>query len=280
MRLLKRLAATTALSLALALGAHAFGVGLQPTTVEIEIKPGQRMRQIVTIANVHKERPIALTLGLADWSLSETGQIELAAPGDLPQSASGWVSFSPAFIDLKPGESQQVVVDMVAPARLDSSGDHRFALLASTILPEERGGESGVWRKYQLASLFYLTVGDADSEPAITGAGLAPGSAGSPSRLTLSLANPGNAHARLGGQVEVRDGGTLIGTADIDNLVVLDGARRTVTLDLPETLPADAVIAVTLENTFAPQSQDGVSLLETWSLPVSEIERLAPAQDN
>jgi len=85
--------------------AMAFGIGLQPTTVEIEVVPGDRNRQIVNIANVHTEQTISMTIGLADWELDENGQIRLAPPGEDTSSAAEWARFSPAFITLKPGET-------------------------------------------------------------------------------------------------------------------------------------------------------------------------------
>ncbi|MDG1826648.1 MAG: hypothetical protein P8H62_10325 [Henriciella sp.] len=76
--------------------ASAFGIGLQPTTVEMSVQPGDRQRQVVNLGNVHQEKTISLTLGLADWALDENGQIQLTPPGETDSSAAEWVRFSPA----------------------------------------------------------------------------------------------------------------------------------------------------------------------------------------
>ncbi|MEM9842973.1 MAG: hypothetical protein AAF767_09990, partial [Pseudomonadota bacterium] len=55
--------------IAMAAPSLAFGIGLQPTTVEMSIQPGDRQRQVINIGNVHQEDAISLTLGLADWAL-------------------------------------------------------------------------------------------------------------------------------------------------------------------------------------------------------------------
>lgn len=256
------LAAVVIGAFGLSFPATGFGIGLQPTTVEMQIAPGERQRQVITIANVHTEKPIALTLGLADWSLDEDGKIQLAPPGDMDRSAAEWVRFSPAFVELRPGESQQVVVDMVAPTRIATSGDHRFALLASTILPEDRAGESGVWRKYQIASLFYLNVGPSESAPRVMGAELidAPNNT---TEVLVVLGNDGDAHARLAGEVEIKKpDGQSFATAPVNNLVVLDSARRNLVLTLPVRAPDDAIIEVRLENSFAPQTDTGLIVME------------------
>jgi len=248
--------------------AMGFGVGLQPTTVEIEVVPGDRNRQVVNIANVHTEQTISLTLGLADWSLDENGQIRLTPPGeDTVSSAANWARFSPAFITLEPGESEQIIVDMTTPSRLAKSGDFRFALLASTILPEERTGQSGVWKKYQIASLFYLTTGPANSDPKITNSIIETNDEGIRT-LSFDIENDGNAHARLNGQIEIGNGANPE-TVKIGNLVVLDQGVRKYKARLPEGTPPDAEIKVKLDNSFAPQANGGVLTLPPYKVPTS-----------
>lgn len=264
---LKCLSLCVSALLILAAPAFGFGVGLQPTTVEMELQPGERQRQVINIGNVHQEKTISLTIGLADWSLTEDGQIVLAPPGDTERSSSEWVRFSPAFLTLEPGESEQVVVDMVVPARLPSAGDHRFALLASTILPEERGAGSGVWKRYQLASLFYLTVGESESAPEITSSTIAVDEEGRES-VAMRVENDGNAHARLEGVIEIEKMSGDVVTQPIANLVVLDGAARNIAFPLETSLADSRSIQVKLENTFAPQYANGFDALEPHSVPV------------
>ena len=183
-------------------------------------------------------------------------------------SAAEWARFSPAFITLKPGESEQIIVDMATPTRLKRSGDFRFALLASTILPEERSGQSGVWKKYQIATLFYLTTGSATSEPAITSSQIITREDG-PDTLELKIENGGNAHARLHGHIEIGSG-LNPEKLEIGNLVVLhDGTRNYVT-ELPEGLSKGAEIDVKLENVFAPQANGGTLTLPPYRVPAEK----------
>ena len=248
---------------AIAAPAFSFGIGLQPTTVEISVQPGDRQRQVINLGNVHQEDTISLTLGLADWALDSNGQIELAPPGESNTSAAEWVRFSPAFVTLRPGETEQIIVDMAAPIRVDREGDYRFALIASTLLPEERSGQSGVWKKYQIASLFYLTMGDAESNPEIKQAALTVSPEGEQA-VVFDLENPGTAHARLRGEVEISgdDGDTI--KEPISNLVVLHEGTRTYRLPLTQDLPTNPEVRVTLENIFAPQSASGSVMLSPF----------------
>lgn len=248
--------------------AFSFGIGLQPTTVEMSVQPGDRQRQVINLGNVHMEDTISLTLGLADWSLDEQGQIVLNPPGESPTSAADWVRFSPAFVTLKPGETEQVIVDLAAPMRVERQGDFRFALIASTLLPEERAGQSGVWKKYQIASLFYLTLGQAESRPVVKQANLTVAPDGQ-QFVVFDLENSGNAHARLRGEVEISgDSGDKI-IHPIGNLVVLDEAAREYRMQVTQELPSNPEITISLENIFAPQSASGSVMLTPFSSDLS-----------
>ena len=261
---------------AIAAPASSFGIGLQPTTVEMSVQPGDRQRQVINLGNVHQEDTISLTLGLADWSLDETGQIQLNPPGENVESAAEWVRFSPAFVTLKPGETEQVIVDMAAPIRIEREGDYRFALIASTLLPEERSGQSGVWKKYQIASLFYLTMGDAESHPEIKQASLSTSAEGEQA-IVFELENSGNAHARLRGNVEITgDSGATI-SEPISNLVVLHEGVRTYRMPLTQELPTNPEVRVTLENIFAPQSATGTVALAPFQSDLTFEETALPA---
>ncbi|WP_371398364.1 hypothetical protein [Fretibacter rubidus] len=238
--------------------ANAFGVGVQPSTVEMTVKPGDRQRQVVTIGNVHKSKTISLTIGLADWALDKNGKLILDPPGETPRSAADWIRFSPASVTLKPETSQDVTVEISVPYKLEHKGDHRFALLASTMLPElnERGETSGVWNRYQLASLFYLTLTPAKSLPEVTSVAINEDLADT---ITLEIKNEGDAHARLQGTAFVKNqSGDVVAETPL-SAVVLDGGERTYNVKLKDmdalSSGGNYVIDFRMNNTFAPQNK-------------------------
>lgn len=196
-------------------------------------------------------------MGLADWSLDENGQLILDAPGDTERSAAEWVRFSPASVTLKPETAQDVTVEISAPYKIENKGDHRFALLATTMLPEldERGETSGVWNRYQLASLFYLTLTPSQSLPQVTSVAMHPDDN---SMITMQIKNEGDAHARLQGTAFVKDAaGEIVGETPL-NAVVLDGGKRTYNVSMEDmnTLQAGKyTIDFDLNNTFVPQNK-------------------------
>ncbi len=113
----------------------AFGIAISPTTVEMVVKPGSQHRQTITVQNVHKQKTLNLTVGVADWVLSEKGELELLPPGSADESVTDWVRFSPAFFTLKPGETRQVQVDLSVPMKLGKAGESKMGILISTLLP-------------------------------------------------------------------------------------------------------------------------------------------------
>ncbi len=238
--------------------ATAFGVGVQPSTVEMTVKPGDRKTQVVTIGNVHTSKTISLTMGLADWSLDNNGKLALSPPGESPRSAADWVRFSPAKVTLKPGTSRDVKVEISTPYKVNYKGDHRFALLASTLLPEldERGDASGVWNRYQLASLFYLTLTPSKSLPEVTSVAI---NETDRSLIRMNIKNDGDAHARLQGTAYVKNaGGDVVAETPLNAVVLNDGERAyDFKVDNEGALETGQsyTIDFSMKNTFTPQNK-------------------------
>ncbi|MEZ6012574.1 MAG: hypothetical protein R3C08_11970 [Hyphomonas sp.] len=231
--------------------AQAQGIGLQPASVEMEVGAGARMRKVVTLANVDREKPVSVSLSLADWTQDEAGTVSFGAVEDTGASAVDWVLFSPMTVSLAPGQTKQVALDLAAPKSLSRTGDYRFALVAATVVQDP----AGAWKKQQTASLFYLTAGEAASRPRIAASRLTVATDGQPA-IGLDFSNTGNAHARLQGTIEVSGDGGAAFSVPVGEIVVLDGAARSVTIPLGQSLPANPVIEVRLENVFAPQKDD------------------------
>ncbi len=185
----------------------AFGIAISPTTVEMVLKPGSQNRQTITVQNVHKDKTLALTVGVADWLLSDAGKLELLPPGSFEQSAADWVRFSPAFFSLKPGEVRQVQVDMSVPVILGKAGERKLGILISTLLPsnDKRPEKSGVWNRYQVASLFYLAIPGAEEElPIIHNVALQDMASVMPV-VEFTAENPGDYHSRLKGHLALKN---------------------------------------------------------------------------
>lgn len=204
-----------AFSLAIALSSfsvshtvHAFGVGLTPSTVELEVQPGSNHRQVLKVKNFNTEKPIKLTVSVADWALDKNGKVVLAPPSESGKSSSSWVNFSPSTLLIEPDTTQNVVVDLTAPLSVKSKGSHRTAIILSTVLPskEQRAGKQGVWNRYQIATLFYANILPGKSKPALTQATFTSGSeVRKEQSLQFHIENSGDRHIRMDGSVFLRN---------------------------------------------------------------------------
>ncbi len=234
----------------------AFGIAIAPTTVEMVVKPGSQHRQTITVQNVHKQKTLALTVGVADWVLSEKGELELLPPGSAEQSVTDWVRFSPAFFSLKPGETRQVQVDLSVPIKVDKAGESKLGILISTLLPanEQRSATSGVWNRYQVASLFYVAVPGGDEKlPIVTSVSLQNKASVTPV-IEFTAENPGDYHARLKGKLTLSNkAGKQVFAMPVEGVLMAKQARSfklPVKLDASNLPAGDYTVDLKLEDSF------------------------------
>ncbi len=209
-------------------GVSAFGIGLTPSTIELDVDPGSHHRQILKVKNFNQNKAIKLTVSVADWILKEDGQVQLLPPEVGSRSASGWVNFSPSVLLLQPGASQQIIVDINAPLALKVNGDHRTAIILSTVLPpkESRSGKNGVWNRYQITSLFYANVLPGTSDPEITRASFRPNDVRAETILDLQIQNKGSRHSRLKGLIKLESSTNQVVSEQIFETVLMDNQTR------------------------------------------------------
>lgn len=263
----------TFLAAILAAGSAAFmaeaqgRIGIQPASVELELDAGQPMRQVVTVANLDPARPVSVSLALADWAFDADGAPIFTPAGESETSAAAWTRYGAPTISLAPGQSKQVMINLSTPEKPPRTGDYRVALLASSVMKDAEDR----WQKSQIASLMSMTVGKASSRPRIEASRLTVTDAGAPA-IGLDLSNPGNAHARLDGVIEIRSGAEIVLTQTLSNVIVPEKGTRSLIVPLGQPLPADADIEVRLINRFAPQTTRGEK-----ALPVHKVKPEAEA---
>lgn len=186
--------------------AHAIGLGARPSTIEMSVEPGKTYRQNITLANLNYTRPLALTIGLADWDMKANGDIRMSEPLSLESSAASWLRYSPGSITLQPRTNTSLTVEIAVPAKLENNGEHRAALVVSTLLPpeSERMKEAnGIWKRYQLVVLFYFSPIDGKARVA----GKFENVRVEEGRWVVNgnFKNEGDVHARLSGVIKMTD---------------------------------------------------------------------------
>jgi hypothetical protein len=248
--------------------AFAFGVGVAPSTIEMETAPGSVSRQVLRVKNFNQDKAIRLTVSSTDWTLTDSGEVELLPPKSIEQSATPWIRFSPSVLMLKPNSVGTVTVDIAPPVTGLNRGDYRTAIVVSTVLPgkKDREDKTGVWNRYQIASLFYANVNNGKSQPEIVSAGFDNADAENRRRLKIALNNTGNAHARLKGEVRLLDTQEkVVATMPLES-VVLDKQTRDITLDFekldlaPGKYSADITLSENGRNLKPPKPSPGFTV--------------------
>lgn len=250
---------------------HGFGIGIHPTTVEVALRPGGQHRQVLTVGNLNRDKSLALTVGLADWSLDENQQLMLKPPGSSAKSASDWVRFSPATLKLAPGESQRIVVEIRVPVEVEGPGDYRFGILVSPILPpreERKQSPSGVWSRVQVSSLFYVTLPPAKADAAVIAASWERSATGGP-EARFSIINRGTSHSRIVGELRLLDTkGEVVMTQPV-NRVILEG--QTGRLASPLDSAWKDLSAGVYRLAFELEDYEGAVPVEVPALPALEL---------
>ena len=239
----------------------AFGIAISPTTVEMVVKPGSQHRQTITVQNVHNTKTLALTVGVSDWVLSDQGELELLPPGTFEEGATDWVRFSPAHFSLGPGQSRQVQVDFSIPIKIEHAGERKMSILISTLLPSKKNREetSGVWNRFQVASLFYLALPGAEEKPLVVNNISLQDKASIKPIINYTIENPSDYHARLKGFLALKNKqGKHVFKMPVEGVLMSKQTRHfTIPIELKDKqLPAgEYQVDFELKNSFSLESK-------------------------
>src|SRR5947209_7979116 len=139
------------------------GISLAPARIEMEMQPGTEATVVVDLdyhAAGANSQPVRIVASLNDWTLNRTGEVEFQKANTLPNSASGWLIYSPAETTVTPGNVHSIRVTISVPKDA-TSGDHLSALVVEqrpdTIKLIQNRRQMVV--RYRMAAVFYIKVG-------------------------------------------------------------------------------------------------------------------------
>lgn len=197
-RAAKTVAIAGALTAVLA-SAHAlageFAMAVSPPRFELQVKPGERTRQILEITNASSDANI-LSVKTADWTLGADGSVtffEELQPG----SCRPWVLLERREITVTNGRAYRFRFEIDVPADA-KTGECRFAIMLEGQEQVSRAqGGPAIPFSGRLGVVVYLALGDAASSLSVVGSGVQDVN-GKPTPV-LNVRNSGAAHGRLGG---------------------------------------------------------------------------------
>lgn len=222
---------TITLALALLLSALSIAtaqtaVAIDPPAVIFEAEPGEELTASILVANPGAEAA-RVRVSLGDWMYQPDGQPVYLDPGSLPESASPWITFSPAEF-LLDGHEKKIVRYTIKVPNDAKPGTHWSVLFLQGEDPNAQPGANIATFKLRVAHTIYVNVPPVEWDGEILGiAAVPPEKPDGPIAIAIQYANTGNGAYAVTGKLEVRDaGGQVVGRAEIDRTVVLPGATR------------------------------------------------------
>ena len=185
--------------------AQGFAARVGPPNFEFVAKPGERVRDIITIQN-DADQIAEYVVRTADWDLDAGGGVSILPEDEvLPErSCRPWVRLERPRFKLASKALKRYRFEATVPE--GARGECRFAILlapAPETLPETRIGNLNVPIAGQIAIIVYITVGDAKPNLTYQGAGLV--RRGDRAVPVIKLANTGSAHGRPFGNLATVD---------------------------------------------------------------------------
>lgn len=185
--------------------AATLGAGISPSKFELRAKPGQVLRDTVTVLNAG-ENPSEFRFRTVDWRLNDMNGVDYIED-ELPEgSCRPWVRLERKAVMIRPGGQKKYRFEVHVPEDA-APGLCRFAIM---IEPDDKLlsslGEEGqikfpIVGRY--AVITYVTIGDAKAEIDYLGMGE---TIINDQRLpTLKLHNLGNTYDRAFGEVTATD---------------------------------------------------------------------------
>jgi len=183
-----------------------FAVRISPPNFELKGKPGDVLREVITIENADTA-PGIYQVRTADWELNKQGGVVIHPP-DKPLADSScrpWTRIERRTFKLLPKRVKRYRFEVHIPGdALD--GEWRFAVVISPA-PETidamKFGSFNVPVSGAIAVVVYVAVGNA--KPELEFKGVAKKKSNGKTSLIVNLHNWGNAHARPSGSVIAKD---------------------------------------------------------------------------
>ncbi len=111
-------------------------VVLNGLTHEQIATPGENYKGTIEIQNTANGEKSA-KIYLRDYSFNYKGESKVDAPGTLPRSNSGWITFNPELVNLAPGEKATIEYEVKVPVDDSLKGTYWSVIMVEGIIPPD-----------------------------------------------------------------------------------------------------------------------------------------------
>ena len=217
-----------------------------PAKVTVTARPGSTVGRDISLSNLG-EAPVVVRARLADWTLSDHGEMTLVPSGTTPASLAGLVTFEPSEFSLQAGESGWIHVTMTMPAEGPAT---RWGVLLSEVRPASVPARAhGPRAVAELGTTLYLSsVPPERAHADLIGLDALP-LPGDSLAVAVRVRNPGARHVYVTGEVSLADSaGARTASGPLGTGVVLPGGVRTFTWKCSSAgRPGWATVTATLD---------------------------------
>jgi hypothetical protein len=220
------------------------GIGVAPARFELPMLPGSEKTVVVNViynSMSGEAQPCRLVASLGDWSILNSGEAEYYKAGTQRNSASSWLTYSPAEITALPSKIHPIRVTISVPKDA-TPGDHLAALFVEARPDNLKVDQNRrqVILRFRMAALFYVMVPQLTRKGSLQNLKTAVSEQGI--LVTPTLKNDGNSHVRPLHSVKVLDSAGAIAAElpETESLPVLAGAEMSRALIIPRSLAPGA----------------------------------------
>ena len=222
--------------------ASEFALAVSPPRFELELKPGERTRQVMEITNASAAAS-TFSVKTADWTLAPDGSATFHDELQ-PGSCRPWVALERRELTVAGGRPYRFRFEVAPPADTPA-GECRFAVMLEGQEQVSRTtGGPPIPFSARLAVVVYVAVGGAAPQLSVVGAGVQTVN-GQPTPV-LQVRNTGNAHGRLEGFLSGTDAANTALEFTPSNLPILAGETRAVPLVATRPGNTDQAVQVRL----------------------------------
>lgn len=93
---------------------QAGGVSVAPTKIYFTVKPGQSKTSYITVHNTYS-KTYKMEVRFSDFEMNKSGKTAYQKAGAHENTLTDWISFSPTFFELAPGQKQKIAVTLNVP---------------------------------------------------------------------------------------------------------------------------------------------------------------------
>ncbi|WP_066271675.1 COG1470 family protein [Hydrogenophaga palleronii] len=205
--------------------AQGFAAYITPPRFEVQVAPGQNLRQVVEIHHVGPQTG-HYRIYTNDWSFLPDNSVvfsnELA-----PDSCRPWVAVEKRELQIEPGARYRYRFEITPPAGTPAR-ECRFALMIEGLEPSQVKGDLNFPVGGRIGVIVYASIGDAAPQLEVVSSRTVNVN-GTPTPV-VEVRNRGNAHGRLEGYLDGTDAnGARLEMAPAD-LPILPGETRNVAI--------------------------------------------------